>query len=89
MRWIFLIGVVLLGFMFPWWAFFVVAALYMVRYTAYELIALGILLDVSFGIHLYSIPFPCFYTGALSLFLMATLLAKPLMTFTTTRSSRT
>ncbi len=72
MRLIFFIGLCVVGFVFSPWVLLPIALLYAFRYTAYELVFLGMMLDVSFGVATFGLPFPFIYT-VLALFLVCTM----------------
>lgn len=67
----------------PWWITLVAVSVYALLFYALELVFLGVLLDVSFGMQFAWVPFPCMYTVAafLSIFLAERL--KPYLRFTT------
>lgn len=73
---IFLFCITVLLFFSPlWWAGFVVAGYYMMRYTGYELVLIGVLLDALLGTAFAPVPF--IYTTVLIVLLLCVLFIRP------------
>ena len=66
-------------FSFPWWVSVPLMILYMLRYTAYEIIVLGALFDAQFSNP--EMFFPALYTLLLGIFFVAIELLKPFLSF--------
>ncbi len=64
MRFLFFIFLILLTLSLPWWAIIPLWLLYAFRYTAYELVVFGVLLDAYVGA---GTPFHVVYTGIATL----------------------
>ncbi len=63
-RLLYFLGIASIGFLLPAPLLFVASVLYTLRYSAYELLALGVVLDVTYGVSSGYLPFPFLYTGA-------------------------
>lgn len=81
----FFVFVCAVGFLLPTFFLAVAAALYAFRYSAYELIALGVVLDASYGLPTAHMPFPCLYTGTALLLVFVIGVVRPYLSL----SSRT
>ncbi len=75
MRILMFIGVALIGFLLPFWAFCIAAACYIVWKPGYELIVLGVCIDAQFGMSLLSVPY--LYTVSVAVLLLVFNLMKP------------
>ena len=69
------IGVALIGLLFPFWAFCIAAACYIVWKPGYELLVLGVCIDAQFGISLFGVPY--LYTTVIAALLLVLNLIKP------------
>ncbi len=85
LRVIFFGVVVIAGFILPTPALIIVAALYAALYPAYELVALGILLDASYGVGAFGVPFPFLYTLAACVIVAVMAIARPYLSFSAQR----
>lgn len=78
MRLIYFIAIVVASVVLAWWLVVLLWVLYALMFRAYELIALGILLDAYFG---YVLPWHVFYTVAATLVCIGASVLKPRMMF--------
>lgn len=83
MRFIYFIGIVIISVTLPWWLAVLIWVLYAFRFQAYELVALGTLLDAYFG---YALPWQVFYTVAAVFVCIGAALVKPRVAFCDTSS---
>ena len=81
MRPVYFIGVVIVSVIAPWWLTMLFFAWYAVQSRAYELVALGMLLDAYFG---YTLPWQCVYTAVAAGLYIAAELLKPRLAFSGT-----
>lgn len=71
----------------PWWALIVPFALYAFLYDAWELVCIGVALDLFFGAPLPWLPVPLLYTaGTLALVVLCELV-KPWLAFSRSREA--
>lgn len=68
-----------LTFTMPWWVSAPLMLLYMIRYTAYEVIVLGALYDAAFGVFIGPMPF--LYTIVIGVCFVLLELLKPYLSF--------
>lgn len=61
MRILFLAILVSAGFLTPWWCFGILAFAYALRYRAFELPVIGLLLDAASGVPAFLAPLPYIY----------------------------
>lgn len=78
MRLVCFIGLVVGSVVLPWWFLLPLWTLYAFAFQAYELIALGMLLDAYFG---YAMPWHVFYTVTATLVCIGAELVKPRIAF--------
>ena len=76
---------VLISFVFPWWILLPCVCFYAMRYHAYEVVLVGVLLDVSHGMSFTLVPFPCVYTVIACVVLYVCEHIKPFMRFSLRR----
>jgi len=82
MRIFFFILLIGIFFILPWWVGVGGACLYALRFRAYELCALGMLLDASYGTSWGGVPFPFVYTLGACALVVAGALGKPYIRLT-------
>ena len=76
-RLLFLVGVVGVGLFLPFSLFVVAALAYGIRFRAYELIVVGVVLDHSFGVSSFGLPIPLFYVVASGMCAIAGMYIRP------------
>ncbi len=81
-RFIFFLIILVTSFFVPWWAYAPLALLYGLRYTAYELIVLGVVLDLSAGfMGAGGVPLPIVYSAIALASVVAGHILRPYLAF--------
>lgn len=79
MRFTFFLILALVAYVCPWWMLLILSILYALRYPAYELIVIGVALDMLYGVPYFDFGVPLHYTVTSIAVVVLLSLVRPLL----------